>query len=175
MADPAIRREVERVLVAGSWDAVTPDNFRVTFRTEAQARDYVTEDIGFRMADKQLFGILRLRYAVFARPTGNRKGWEHLTDATRRNYAASGAAQTEARMHGMTVEEWYAVAPDLKAFRRKAKGRGKTGVGVGVGEVEFPVYIARKYKGLIEDPTGLSASIREAHQRNVEVFRQAVG
>ena len=108
MADPAIRREVERVLVAGSWDAVTPDNFRVTFRTESQARDYVTEDVGFRMSDKQLFGILRLRYAVFAKPTGNRKGWAQLSETTRRNYAASQAAQAEARMHGMTVEEWYA-------------------------------------------------------------------
>src|ERR1035437_582339 len=113
MADPAIRREVERVLVAGSWDAVAPDNFRVSFPTEAQTRDDVTEDIGFRISDRQLYGILRLRYAVFAKPTGGRKGWEQLSAETRKNYRGSSAAKSEARAHGLTVEEGYAVAPDL--------------------------------------------------------------
>jgi hypothetical protein len=38
--------------------------------------------------------------------------------------------------------------------------------------VDFPVYIARKYQGVLDDVAGLRASIHAAHERNVALFAQ---
>jgi hypothetical protein len=174
MADRSVTREVERVLVAGSWEAVSPENFRSTFLDERMARDYITETVGFRESDTMLYGILRVTYQTNRRPTANRKGWDQLNPTTRKNYAASKAFQSEAQANHMSVEEWYAVAPDLKAARRKAKGRvGKQTFNLKATESsEYPVYIARRYKGMIEDVVGLSESIRSAFERQKAQFEQ---
>lgn len=172
MADSTVTREVERVLVAGSWDAVSPENFRSTFTDERQARDYVFLIVGFRPSDTMLYGILRVTYETNRYRTANRKGWWELNPTTRKNYAASRAFQAEAQSNGMSVEQWYAVAPDLKAARRKAKGRvgGRTFDKTATESSEYPVYIARKYKGMIEDVPGLSESIRSAYERQKAQF-----
>lgn len=169
MAEGSVRREVDRTLVAGSWDAVKPDNFRSVFPDERMARDYITEMVGFRITDTFLFGIVRVRFEE-GRATVNRKGWGELSESTRKGYEGSYAAKVEAAAHNLTVPEWYAVAPDLKTFRRKATGR--TGREQSRLDVEFIVYITRKYKQVIssDEVQGLQASIRAAHQRQVELF-----
>lgn len=174
MADTTVTREVERVLVAGSWDAVAPENFRATFMDERSARDYITETVGFRESDTMLYGILRVTYQTNRYRTANRKGWDQLNPTTQKNYAASRAFQAEARSAGMTVEAWYAVAPDLKAARRKARGRvgGRTFRRSSTESSEYPVYITRHYKGTIEDVAGLAESIRSAYQRQVAQFEE---
>ena len=165
MPPEPVRREVERTLVAGDWSAVSPDNFRYRFGTESQARGYITETIGFRITDTFLFAILRVRFALLF-PTANRKGWDQLAPSTRRNYLASRAAQSEAQAHAMTVEQWYAVAPDLKAFRRKARGRSG-GELAGRQETEFAVYVTRRYSVVLSEPEHLAIaeSIRAAQER----------
>lgn len=172
MADTTVTREVERVLVAGSWDAVALENFRSTFMDERQARDYVFRIVGFRESDTMLYGILRVTYQTNRYRTTNRKGWDNLSPTTRKHYAASRAFQAEARGAGMSVEQWYAVAPDLKAARRKARGRvgGRTFRTTATESSEYPVYIARTYKGMIEDVVGLSESIRSAYERQKAAF-----
>lgn len=155
--------------MAGSWEAVDPDNYRVKSDSEAEARAYITEIVGFRQSDIQLFAILRVRYQMLG-PTVNRKGWRSLSPQTKKDYLGSSSAQAEARAHNMTVPQWYAKAPDLKAFRRKARGR--TGSESVNKNVEFLVYIARKYRGTISDVEGLQASIHAAHERRTAVFAQ---
>lgn len=168
MPDGGVRRETERSLVAGSWDAVEPDNFRVTFPDERMARDYVFEVVGFRQQDTFLYAILRLRFDTFNRIT-NRKGWDQLSAQTRHDYEASRAAQLEAQYHQMTVRQWYEVAPDLKAFRRKAQGRSGPET-VTNRSVEFAVYIARKYREVIDSTEGaaIGRHIREQQRKQAE-------
>ena len=113
MADTRVRRETERTLVAGSWEAVEPDNYRVKSDSEAEARAYITEIVGFRSSDVQLYAILRVRYQLLG-PTVNRKGWRSLSPQTKKDYLASRGAQSEAAANNMTVPQWYAKAPDLR-------------------------------------------------------------
>ena len=157
--------------MAGSWDAVEPGNFRHSYRSEDQALGYITEDVGFRTSDTFLYGIVRVRFAVLFK-TANRKGWNDLSAQTRADYLGSSAAQSEARYHHMSVAEWYEYAPDLKAFRRKAKGR-TGGEGITGGDTEYEVYIARRYKEVLssEDATDLRASIHAAHERTKRIFK----
>jgi hypothetical protein len=169
VADGQVRREVARELVAGSWDAVEPDNFRSIFPAYSQAEGYVTQDVGFMLGDTFLYAIVRVRFSLL-RPTANRRGWDKLKPETRRNYLASKAAQREAQYHQLSVPEWYEVAPDLKAFRRHAKGRTGAESSTG-GAQEFFVYIARDYRMTLgnEDALRISAGVREAHARRASV------
>ena len=161
-----VRREVERTLVRGSWDAVEPDNFRQNFPDQDQAEDYVFNEVGFDPEDTFLYAIVRVRFESL-RATGNRRGWDRLSPQTKKDYLGSSAAQSEAKRHAMSVPQWYEVAPDLKAFRRHAKGR--SGREDATRDLEFVVYVARDYEPVSgAEALRISAGVQAAHARNVE-------
>jgi len=159
------RRELTREVVAGSPAVVTVDNIRRTYLSLAEARDYVLSGVGFRVrADADLYAIVRTTYIEL--PPTRRRGWETLAASTKRGYSQNKQFRAEARAHQMSVEEYYAVVPDLKTARRHG-GKGRRTAGpVFPSEENFTVYIARDYRNVAKErQRALSRTTRAAIRR----------
>lgn len=152
-----------RRVVAGNAKVATDgDNFRYWFSTTREARDYV-RDTGLYV-DPGIWAIVRmpltrLKHGAFdiggrmKNPKPKRGTMAStLSPSQLKRYRGSRQAKAEAEAHGMSLEQWYRVAPDLKAFRGHAptrkKREGETNEQYKAriddgGEVAFAVYIAR--------------------------------
>ncbi len=109
-----------------------------------KAHRYLEDALGTSAED--LGAIVLVSVSVL--PRTRRRSWAELSPRQKARYAGSRQAKEEARQHGATVEEWYELAPDLKAFRGHAAGRPVKGVFVGQSYV---TYIAK------DTPTGRDA------------------
>ena len=154
-------REVSRELVAGSWSAVSIENLRQSFMTREQALAYVREVWADLRVSRSLYAVVRYTYAAL--PHTRRGSWDALSPATRKRYAASRQAKEEARAHGLTVEQWYSRAPDLRAFRGHARGRPSSAAFP--RDSNFTVYIVRDYRNTGQSPAVLSARTKRAYRQ----------
>ena len=146
---PRVARFERHTLVFGTPAAISDENRRQTFdidrddpekaRRDAQA--YLEDGLGTSAED--LGAIVLVSVSVL--PRTRRRSWAELSPNQKKRYAGSRQAKEEARQHGATVEEWYELAPDLKAFRGHARGRPPKVVYLGQAYV---TYIAQ------DTPTG---------------------
>lgn len=158
--DPT-RAQARRGLVAGSAEAAVGENYRYTAMDLDTAESYIFDDVGFdREEEAQMFAIVETAGGV---PRTPRRSLADLSASTRRNYLGSRAAQQEAALHGMTAAEWYEVAPDVKAFRRKAGPRE-------FSEPVYHVYIART-----SDPALSQAERRRLSTRTARAVAKREG
>ncbi len=117
--------EARRRTVEGNPEVARLDeNYRTTAATLDDARWYVG-DAG--LTDQpDLWAIVampRAGSAASPRYRRRRRSIDDLSPSQRKRYLGSKQAQEEARAYGMTIENWYEQAPDLKAFRGHAPER----------------------------------------------------
>ncbi len=115
-------------LVQGNPAAVQDENFRYKFPTEEAARYYLAEPFPEILDLPRGVPLFFVIWCITRQATGVTRWTKRRSlsesPTTRKNYLASGRAKEEARLNGVsTTEEWYQVAPDLLAFRRKAPAR----------------------------------------------------
>jgi hypothetical protein len=100
-----------------------------------------------------------------------RRSIDDLSERTRRDYLASRVAQREAAEHGMSVRDWFAVAPNIKAFRRKVRAPQEFRADQyqrPERSILYRAFIARDYEGLALPPEAraeLSAAVKAAWAR----------
>ena len=138
---PRVARFERHTLVFGTPAAISDENRRQTFdidrddpekaRRDAQA--YLEDGLGTSAED--LGAIVRVSVSVL--PQTRRRNWSELSPNQQKRYAGSRQAKEEARQHGATVQEWYKLAPDLKAFRGHARGRPPKVVYLGQSYVTY--------------------------------------
>ena len=182
--------QAARQVVLGNPAVVKPENYRYTYTELDQAVGYVADTglvvggpieqarRGSARATQQIWAIASIRQAVrpgvARRWSPRRSSLRELEPATRRRYERSRLAQAEAEAHGVDLETWYQVAPDLRSFRGKAPERQRQPgesrdrwLGRLVGQTSvFAVYISRRSDLLpVKRKGALSRKSREAHQR----------
>jgi hypothetical protein len=136
-----VARFTRHSLVYGTPAAVSEENRRQTFDVKdgdeeaafRQALRYLEDGLGSSAAD--LGAIVRVSVSVL--PQTRRRNWSELSPNQQKRYAGSRQAKEEARQHGATVQEWYKLAPDLKAFRGHARGRPPKVVYLGQSYVTY--------------------------------------
>lgn len=110
-------------LVRGNSAVVNPENFRAEALALEQIEAYLSDIFGDLRDDAQQGDVL---WAITQEYTEGRftkrRSLDALSARTRRDYLGSGVAKREAAAHGLSVEAWYEVAPNVKAFRRQVRG-----------------------------------------------------
>ncbi len=135
-------REVARTHVAGLGER-SPDNFRGAFISLDVAAAYIAS-AGFTEEDQELWRIDRV--VVGQRRPTRRRRWDDLRESYQKRLLGSRVMQAEARQAGMTVQEYYEVAPSLKAARGHGAGQHRGRYEVPNIKVWYEVYIARDYE-----------------------------
>ncbi len=123
---PRVARFTSEQRVYGAA-AFTDENKRYTFdfdpggenKAFRDAVQYLEDGLGSSAPD--LGGIQLVSVSIL--PRTRRGSWKELSAGQRKRYAASRKAQEEARQHAVSIERWYEIAPDLKAFRGHAGQR----------------------------------------------------
>lgn len=158
---------VERRLVAGSAEAISDSNFRAQFGTIDEAYGYIASAGLLEVPELWAIVTVPVRRRVgaeeVARWSPRRESLDDLDEATARRYRRSRVAQAEAAAHGVDLDTWYQVAPDVRAFRGHAPERARR-VGESVEDwhdrlivedaIDFAVYIAREYEGMSKGRRG---------------------
>jgi len=130
--------------------------------------EYLHRDAALAYArEVESAGVPREMIAVteWRRGITRRRSLEDLSPNTRRDYLGSSRAKEEARMNGFSVIRWYEVAPDLKAFRRKAPARRFTSIDLGATPT-WRVYVSRDSSLLPSTSRSqMSAAVKAAWRR----------
>lgn len=150
--------------------AFNDENKRATFdfnpgEQEKAYRDavrYLEDGLGSSAED--LGGIQLVSVSVL--PRTRRRTWEELSPSQAKRYAGSRQAQNEARQHGVSVERWYEIAPDLKSFRGHAPERPVKAVYLGIAYVTYIDQVTPTGKAAPDKSAQeLSAGVRQAYRR----------
>ena len=148
--------QASRRLIAGSPEAVSDDNFRSQFDTLGQAEGYLHETGLDRTPELFAIVTVPVRRESARRWSPRRPGLDSLSVPQANRYRASRVAQAQAQAHGVDIETWYRVAPNLRAFRGHApelarqEGESEDAYQdrlIIADGVDFAVYIQREYEG----------------------------